>query len=87
MDAITNAALASFNTESKSLLYMDIMSIPPGPNTAYSNRFGAKKGVIICWENNKERDRNPPQLKLFPSEILWQCYRHCAERVRAPLQI
>lgn len=66
MDAITDAALASFNTESTSLLYMDIMSIPPGLDTAYSNRVGAEKGVIICWENYKERDRNPPQLKLFP---------------------
>ena len=59
----------------KNMTYIDVRSVVAKSysDAAYSNWFDAYKGIIVCNENFKERDKNPPDSKLFPSELLWQC--------------
>ena len=47
-------------------------------NAAYSNQFDAKSGVIVCSENFKSGDSNPPERKLWPLEVLWQSWVEAA---------
>ncbi|KAK3167282.1 hypothetical protein OEA41_010409 [Lepraria neglecta] len=44
----------------------------------YSNQFNWRDGAMILKENFKARDRNLPLRRLFPSEVIWQCYQTAA---------
>ena len=37
-----------------------------------------RTGVLVCNENYKDRDENPDEQKLYPSEILWQSWTMAA---------
>ena len=39
---------------------------------AYLNYVNAKDGTILFIENYKERDENPTERRLWPSEVAWQ---------------
>jgi hypothetical protein len=51
-------------------------------DAVYSNRFNPRHGIILAIENDKSRDTNPPEQRLWPSEALWQSYRLVAENER-----
>jgi hypothetical protein len=42
---------------------------------AYSNWFDPLHGLIVCNENFKIRDENSEDKKLWPPEVLWQCWK------------
>jgi hypothetical protein len=68
-------ALASCGLSTSNLVYVDVTSLhPTAKDVAYSNYLDAGNGVLVCSENIKSRDKNPPEEQLWPSEILWQSW-------------
>ena len=66
-------ALATIGLTINNLRYVEVKS-PGKDEVAYTNYFDAENGIIICNENYKARDKNPPGNRLWPSEILWQSW-------------
>ena len=44
----------------------------------YSNWFDGKDGVIVCHENDRRRDSDPP--RMWPSEVIWQSFVMVADK-------
>jgi hypothetical protein len=66
-------ALAACGLSTSNMVYIDVTSSAEG-EVAYSNHIDGKSGILVCSENIKERDENPQDKKLWPSEILWQSW-------------
>ncbi|KAL8720684.1 MAG: hypothetical protein Q9181_007865 [Wetmoreana brouardii] len=74
-------ALAACGVSTSDLVYVDIR--PRGltdGDAAYANWADGRNGVLICSENYKKRDTNPPEKQLFPSEVLWQSWAMAASK-------
>ena len=49
-------------------------------DTAYSYHVSARTGLLLVNQAFKEKDLNPPERRLRPTEIAWQSFVHGAER-------
>jgi hypothetical protein len=60
--------------------YVDVSSAgtPKYNDSAYSNWFDPVHGLIVCNENYKSRDTRSGDKMLWPSEVLWQCWKSTA---------
>jgi hypothetical protein len=67
-------ALAGCGLGTSEMVFVDVSSRGNENKVAYANNFDARSGVIVCNENFRNRDKNPPEEQLWPSEILWQSY-------------
>lgn len=52
----------------------------------YENSYSTRDGVILCHDNDKNRDTNQPPVKVEASEALFQGWRHCAVADSVPTQ-
>ena len=61
-------------------IFVDVLSkgSSGGSDAIYSNWFYGKDGVIVCHENDKRRDSDPPSL--WPSEVIWQSFVMVTEK-------
>ena len=61
-------------------MFVDVLSKGSSKNSdaIYSNWFNGKDGVIVCHENDKSRDSDPPSL--WPSEAIWQSFVMAADK-------
>ena len=72
--------LAGAGISVSELQYMTIKprsSIDTEP--AYLNWFDGRNGVIVAVDNDKSRDHNPNNQRLWPSEIIWQNWAAVAQ--------
>ena len=62
------------------LAFVDVRSKGSGEysNPIYSNWFNGKDGIIVCHENYRDRDSDPPSL--WPSEAIWQSFLMVADK-------
>lgn len=69
----------TLNVDTNSFVFFDV-STPHLKNAevAYSNQFNPTGGTIISNENYKDKDKNLDGQRLWPSEVLWQCYQQAA---------
>ena len=66
-----------FNTsgvDCTSLTFVDVRrkGSSQSSDTIYSNWFNGNDGVIVCHEDDRRRDSDPPSM--WPSEVIWQSY-------------
>ena len=74
-ESIATALIACGGFSTSQLVYVDVASRHKSVrDTAYCNHMDTTSGVMICSENIKIRDKNAPEKKLWPSEILWQSW-------------
>ena len=66
--------LNTSDTDGTSLTFVDVRrkGSSQNSNAIYSNWFNGKDGVIVCHENNRRRDSDPPCM--WPSEVIWQSF-------------
>ena len=66
--------LNTSGTDGTSLTFVDVRSkgSSRGSDIFYSNWFSGKDGVIVCHENDRRMDSDPPCM--WPSEIIWQSF-------------
>ncbi|OAL55022.1 hypothetical protein IQ07DRAFT_283986 [Pyrenochaeta sp. DS3sAY3a] len=58
--------------------YVDVRSAGNSEDCAYCNWFDPAHGLIVCNENIQSRDETPDDKRLWPSEVLWQCWKSTA---------
>ncbi|KAF1920730.1 hypothetical protein BDU57DRAFT_421820, partial [Ampelomyces quisqualis] len=60
--------------------YVDVRSAntPRNEDSAYSNWFDPVHALMVCNENYKSRDTNSGDKMVWPSEVLWQCWKSTA---------
>ena len=71
------AILEEMHIDGEEFRYVDVEN-RGADDTAYSNRFHPEQGVMVCMENIKSPDKNQPERRLWPSEIIWQSFLHAA---------
>jgi len=69
-------ALAGCGIGTSNLRYVEVRSAGTSrfDDAAYLNYADGRSGVIVCSENYKHRDENPPNERLWASEVLWQSW-------------
>lgn len=60
--------------------YVDVRSAdtPENDDSAYGNWFNPVHGLMVCNENYKFRDTHSRDKMVWPSEVLWQCWKSTA---------
>jgi hypothetical protein len=60
--------------------YVEVRSAgkPNYSDAAYNNWFDPVHGLIVCNENYKPRDDHSGDKMIWPSEVLWQCWKSTA---------
>ena len=73
--------LAVYSVSTNELVFTEVrsLSISGREDAAYTNWLDGKSSIIVCSENFKDRDENPPSQQLWPSEILWQSWTIAVE--------
>ncbi|KAL8967825.1 MAG: hypothetical protein Q9197_005212 [Variospora fuerteventurae] len=77
-ESITTSLALCSGISASNLFFIDV-SYRDG-STPYINWADTVNGVIICNENFADKDPNPPEKRLWPSEILWQIWERTAVR-------
>ena len=72
--------LKALGVDLKRLTFVDVLGKGSGEESdaIYSNWFNGNDGVIVCHENDKGRDSDPPSL--WPSEAIWQSFVMVADK-------
>ena len=67
--------LKAWNINEHRLLWVEIRSIgKEDGDAAYIHYSSGRQGILLCYENHKDRDDHAEGMRLHPSEVGWQSF-------------
>lgn len=65
--------LEAWNINKHRLLWVEVRSIGKEDfDAAYTHNSSGRQGILLCYQNHKDRDDHAEGMRLHPSEVGWQ---------------